>query len=113
VTSDRTVAIIGLGYVGLPLAISFTEAGLAVTGIDASTSRIAELADGRSPIDDIDDARLGAALAKGLRIVGPADARLADADVIVVCVPTPIDKAKVPDLSPVLSAAEMIDGILR
>ncbi len=112
-TSDRTVAIIGLGYVGLPLAISFTDAGLAVTGIDASTSRIAELAGGRSPIDDIDDARLGAALAAGLRIVGPADARLADADVIVVCVPTPIDKAKVPDLSPVLSAAEMIATGLR
>jgi len=113
VTSDRTVAIIGLGYVGLPLAISFTEAGLAVTGIDASTSRTAELAGGRSPIDDIDDARLRKALAAGLRIVGPADARLADADVIVVCVPTPIDKAKVPDLSPVLSAAEMIATGLR
>jgi len=113
VTSDRTVAIIGLGYVGLPLAISFTEAGLAVTGIDASTSRTAELAEGRSPIDDIDDARLRKALAAGLRIVGPADARLADADVIVVCVPTPIDKAKVPDLSPVLSAAEMIATGLR
>ena len=112
-TSDRTVAIIGLGYVGLPLAISFTEAGLAVTGIDASTSRTAELAGGRSPIDDIDDARLRKALAAGLRIVGPADARLADADVIVVCVPTPIDKAKVPDLSPVLSAAEMIATGLR
>ncbi|HEY7132038.1 MAG TPA: NAD(P)-binding domain-containing protein, partial [Candidatus Limnocylindrales bacterium] len=98
-TTDRSVAIIGLGYVGLPLAISFVEAGLEVRGIDASTGRVAELSAGRSPIDDIDDARLRAALDRGLRIIGPAEANLAEADVIVVCVPTPIDKAKVPDLS--------------
>ena len=112
-SDDRTVAIIGLGYVGLPLAISFIEAGLEVTGVDANTTRVAELCAGRSPIDDVDDDRLAAALERGLRIVGPADARLADADVIVVCVPTPIDKAKVPDLSPVLSAAELILTGLR
>ena len=112
-TNDRIVAIIGLGYVGLPLAISFVEAGLSVTGVDASSARVAELAAGRSPIDDISDERLGAALAGDLRIVGPADAELASADVIVVCVPTPIDKAKVPDLSPVESAAELIAGHLR
>ncbi len=112
-TTDRTVAIIGLGYVGLPLAVTFIEAGLAVTGVDASTTRVAELAAGRSPIDDIDDLRLQAAIDHGLRIVGPAEARLGDADVIVVCVPTPIDRAKVPDLSPVISAAELIATGLR
>ena len=111
--SDRTVAIIGLGYVGLPLAISFVEAGLTVAGVDASTGRVAELAAGRSPIDDIDDARLQAALARDLRIVGPSEARLAEADVVFVCVPTPIDKAKVPDLGPVESAAELIARDLR
>jgi UDP-N-acetyl-D-glucosamine dehydrogenase len=113
VTTDRSVAIIGLGYVGLPLAISFVEAGLEVRGIDASSARVTELAAGRSPIDDIDDARLKAALDRGLRIIGPDEAHLAEADVIVVCVPTPIDKAKVPDLSPVLSAAELIATGLR
>jgi UDP-N-acetyl-D-glucosamine dehydrogenase len=110
---DRRVAIIGLGYVGLPLAIGFTEAGLEVTGVDANAARVSELAAGRSPIDDIPDDRLGAALRSGLRIVGPGDAHLGDSDVIVVCVPTPIDKAKVPDLTPVVSAAEQILGALR
>jgi len=108
VRDDRRIVIIGLGYVGLPLSISFSEAGLGVRGVDASASRVAELAAGRSPIDDIDDARLQAALARGLSIVGPGDAGLADADVIFVCVPTPIDKAKVPDLGPVESAARLI-----
>ena len=112
-SSDSKLAIIGLGYVGLPLAISFVEAGLDVVGVDASERRVAELSAGDSPIDDIADDRLGAALAAGLRIVGPAQAKLGDADVIFVCVPTPIDKAKVPDLGPVLSAAELIAGGLR
>ena len=55
---DRRLAVIGLGYVGLPLAISFVEAGLEVEGIDAHPGRVAELSAGRSPIDDIPDARL-------------------------------------------------------
>jgi UDP-N-acetyl-D-glucosamine dehydrogenase len=110
---DRRIAILGLGYVGLPLAISFTEAGLEVAGVDANGGRVAELNAGRSPIDDIPDERLAAALARGLRIVAPDEARIAEADVVVVCVPTPIDKAKVPDLTPVLSAAELILTGLR
>ena len=112
-SSDSKLAIIGLGYVGLPLAISFVEAGLGVVGVDASPRRVAELSAGDSPIDDIADDRLGAALASGLRIVDPAGAQLGDVDVIFVCVPTPIDKAKVPDLGPVLSAGELIAGGLR
>jgi UDP-N-acetyl-D-glucosamine dehydrogenase len=112
-STDARLAIIGLGYVGLPLAISFVEAGLDVVGIDASPGRVAELSAGDSPIDDIADERLGAALAAGLRIVGPQDAGLDRVDVIFVCVPTPIDKAKVPDLGPVLSAGELIAGGLR
>ena len=55
---DRRLAVIGLGYVGLPLAISFVEAGLEVEGVDANPGRVAELSAGRSPIDDIPDARL-------------------------------------------------------
>jgi UDP-N-acetyl-D-glucosamine dehydrogenase len=113
VSNDSKVAIIGLGYVGLPLAISFVEAGLDVVGVDASARRVAELSMGDSPIDDIPDERLRGALAAGLRIVGTAAASLADADVIFVCVPTPIDKAKVPDLGPVMSAGDLIAGGLR
>ena len=113
VTSDTNLAIVGLGYVGLPLAISFVEAGLKVEGIDAHAPRVAELSAARSPIDDIPDERLAAALANGLRVVEPADASLGAADVIFVCVPTPITKAKDPDLGPVLRAAELIRAHLR
>jgi UDP-N-acetyl-D-glucosamine dehydrogenase len=110
---DARVAIIGLGYVGLPLAIAFEEAGLDVVGVDASQARVEELRRGSSPIDDISDERLVAALAKGLRIAGPAEADLPAADAIFVCVPTPITDSKDPDLGPVLSAAETIRGGLR
>jgi UDP-N-acetyl-D-glucosamine dehydrogenase len=110
---DARVAIIGLGYVGLPLAISFEEAGLQVVGVDASEGRVAELRGGTSPIDDISDERLRAALAKGLRVAPPEEGGLAEADAIFVCVPTPITDSKDPDLGPVLSAAELIAGALR
>ena len=115
-SEDTRVAIVGLGYVGLPLALSFAEAGTAVVGIDASAARVADLASGRSPIDDIDDARLQAALAAGsFRIVGSDEAAtdLAAADAVFVCVPTPIDEAKDPDLGPVLSAAALVAASLR
>ena len=112
-TSEPRLAIIGLGYVGLPLAISFVEAGLTVEGIDAYAPRVAELAAGRSPIDDIADDRLKAALARGLTVVEPAGAHLGEADVVFVCVPTPITKSKDPDLGPVLGAAGLIRGRLR
>ena len=61
-TQDRRVSIIGLGYVGLPLAIAFAEAGLEVEGVDASPARVAELNARHSPIDDVSDERLAAAL---------------------------------------------------
>jgi len=112
-TQDRRVAVIGLGYVGLPLAIAFAESGLEVEGIDASPGRIAELLARRSPIDDVTDERLGSALDGRLRVVAPVDARLPEADAIFVCVPTPITATKDPDLAPVLSAAELICGAVR
>jgi UDP-N-acetyl-D-glucosamine dehydrogenase len=107
------VAVIGLGYVGLPLAIAFAEAGLEVEGIDASPSRIAELLGRKSPIDDVSDERLSAALDGSLRVVAPVDASMSEADAIFICVPTPLTATKDPDLGPVLSAAELICGNVR
>jgi UDP-N-acetyl-D-glucosamine dehydrogenase len=112
-TTDSRVAIVGLGYVGLPLAIAFSEAGLTVQGVDAYGPRVAELTAGRSPIDDIPDERLAAALSRGLSVVEPDAADLAAVDVLFVCVPTPITKSKDPDLGPVLSAAQLIRKHLR
>jgi len=105
---DRHIAIVGLGYVGLPLAMAFVEAGLKVTGVDADPGKVATLGAGRSSIDDVDDARLAAALANGLTIASSATEDLSVADAIFVCVPTPIDQAKDPDLAPVLSAADTV-----
>ncbi len=107
------MAVIGLGYVGLPLAISFAEAGLTVDGVDAYPGRVTELNAGVSPIDDVTNERLAAALADGLTVRGPDTTDLAAADVIFVCVPTPITTTKDPDLVPVLAAAETIRSALR
>jgi UDP-N-acetyl-D-glucosamine dehydrogenase len=113
VHQDRCVAVVGLGYTGLPLAIAFVEAGLQVEGIDAYAGRVTELNARSSPIDDISDARLSAALDAGLRVVSPEDSRASEADAIFVCVPTPITSTKDPDLGPVLSAATFIGEHLR
>ena len=112
-TLDRCVAVVGLGYTGLPLAIAFVEAGLRVEGIDAYAGRVAQLNARSSPIDDISDERLSAALDAGLRVVAPEQARISDADAVFVCVPTPITPTKDPDLKPVLAAAGFIRDHLR
>ena len=112
-TDDQRVAIVGLGYVGLPLAIAFAEAGLDVTGVDLSELRVAELEARHSPIDDVSDERLASALDGTLTVSTVAAARLADADAIFVCVPTPLTSTKDPDLGPVTDAAESIARSLR
>jgi UDP-N-acetyl-D-glucosamine dehydrogenase len=109
---DRSVAVVGLGYVGLPIALAFAEAGLSVVGIDVSRERVEELAAGHSPIDDVEDERLTRALEAGFRVTSDGPAAVREADVAFVCVPTPITAAKDPDLQPVLAAAELIQGSL-
>ena len=110
---DRAVGVIGLGYVGLPLALAFTEAGLKVTGVDANPRRVEELNAGHSPIDDIADDRLRESLTAGLT-VSPADpGALEGVDVMIVCVPTPITQSKDPDLTPVLASADLVRRALK
>lgn len=112
-SNDSRVAVVGLGYVGLPLALAFSEAGLTVEGIDISDVRVRELNARRSPIDDVTDERLAAALDRGMRVVSQADSRVAKADVIFICVPTPITTTKDPDLTPVLRAAKFLRRRIR
>ena len=109
-TPPPQIAVIGLGYVGLPLAVAFTEAGCRVAGIDASINRTVELAHGHSPIEDITADRLREAIASGLSFhhTDAAAEAIATAEAVFVCVPTPVTASKDPDLSPVLSAAELI-----
>ena len=110
---DRSIAVIGLGYVGLPLALGFCEAGVRVAGVDSSERRVAELNEGHSPIEDITDERLGAALAAGFRAVAPDPDVVRAADAVFVCVPTPVTATRDPDLGPVLAAAELVRAGLR
>ena len=110
---DRRVAIIGLGYVGLPLGLAFRDAGLEVVGYESNPERLAALRDGHSPLDDVSDSRLADALAGGLRLCAPEEDGLSDADAIFVCVSTPITENNEPDLGPVMAAAEQVSGSLR
>lgn len=104
----RRIAVIGLGYVGLPLALSFLDAGLDVAGLDASPERVDRLGGGASPIDDVSDARLVEGLKRGLSVHGLDGTVVAAADMIVVCVPTPISDAREPDLRHVVDAARFV-----
>ena len=109
---DRRVTIVGVGYVGLPLAVSFAEAGLAVCGVDAEPSRVAGLTAGQSHVEDVSNARLRSAMRAGLRFQDTA-APFPAADAVFVCVPTPVDAAKAPDLGPVRRAAQMVQAALQ
>jgi UDP-N-acetyl-D-glucosamine dehydrogenase len=110
---DEVVGVVGLGYVGLPLAVSFAEAGFSVVGIEGNDARVQQVRAGRSPIGDVPDERLRRALGAGLEVEAPSAEGIARCDAVFVCVPTPIDEAKVPDLRPVLAAASTVRQGLR
>ncbi len=102
------VGVIGLGYVGLPLAVEFAKAGFDVTGFDVDGSKVAEINAGRSYILDVktDDV---AACVKAGRLRATTDmSKLGEMDAVDICVPTPLRKTKDPDMSYVVSAAEEI-----
>lgn len=100
------VGIVGLGYVGLPLASTFIRAGFTVTGFDLDTTKIEALAAGRSYIRHISEAQI-ARLYEGGRFSATAEvAALRDCDAILICVPTPLSRHREPDLSYVVATAE-------
>ena len=106
-TKNWTAGIIGLGYVGLPLAITATNAGLPVIGLDTDATYVDRLRAELSPIEDVPDEQLAAALAAGLEVTTDTD-RLAAADAIFICVPSPLGRNREPDLSYIRAAAETI-----
>ncbi|MDX6671697.1 MAG: UDP-N-acetyl-D-glucosamine dehydrogenase [Solirubrobacteraceae bacterium] len=106
-----TVGIIGLGYVGLPLAVAFAEAGSPVIGVDVDAERVESLRAGRSDIEDIPDSQL-AAIAERLTFDTDYGA-LRDADAVLICVPTPLTPQREPDLGPLLASTESLSGVLR
>ena len=100
------IAVLGLGYVGLPMCVEFARAGFQVQGVDSDASRVAQLRQGRSYILDLPDEVLHSI--QNNFHAGTDFAVLADSDIAVICVPTPLRKTKDPDLSYVLSAASEI-----
>jgi UDP-N-acetyl-D-glucosamine dehydrogenase len=112
-TRTAQVFILGLGYVGLPLATQFAKSGFPVTGLDVDEGKIAKLQAGTSYIQDVDTAEVQHLIGtQRLRASGDFE-QLKRADVIIICVPTPLDKSKKPDISYILSAAEHIQAGLR
>jgi UDP-N-acetyl-D-glucosamine dehydrogenase len=99
------ISVIGLGYVGLPLAVEFAKAGYRVTGIDADDERVAEINAGSCPIQDVDAQALKQVVDAGVFSATTDFAVLKDVDTISICVPTPLGKTKEPDISYIMSVS--------
>jgi UDP-N-acetyl-D-glucosamine dehydrogenase len=105
---NATAAVIGLGYVGLPLAMEIAAAGFKVIGIDLDPNKIASLKKGQSYILDVPEKLIAETVKSGKFIPTTDFSALADADTVSICVPTPLSKSRDPDISFILSATEEI-----
>ncbi len=107
----RTVGIVGLGYVGLPLAVAFAQEGCEVVAVDTDARRVQALAGGESYVEDVPSALLAQV---GARIrASTGYAALGEAEAVLVCVPTPLTRNREPDLGPLLDASRALAKVLR
>jgi UDP-N-acetyl-D-glucosamine dehydrogenase len=105
------VGVVGLGYVGLPLAVAFAEVGVEVVGVDYEPRLVAAVSAGESHVEDVSSERLRGVLE---RIVATTDyADLASCDAILIAVPTPLTRNREPDLGPLLASAQALSGVVR
>ncbi|HZM85171.1 MAG TPA: nucleotide sugar dehydrogenase [Blastocatellia bacterium] len=107
------VGVIGLGYVGLPLAVEFARGGLKVIGFDLDKSRVDSINRGQSYIPDVQTEMVGALVESGNLAAATDFSRLAETDAVIICVPTPLRKTKEPDISYILAAAEEVKAYLH
>jgi UDP-N-acetyl-D-glucosamine dehydrogenase len=105
------MGIVGLGYVGLPLAVHFAEAGNEVIGVEIDPQKVAGLREGRSHISDIPDDRLRGV--DGRITFTTRFVELHECDAIAICVPTPLTRNREPDLGPLLGSARALAGVIR
>ncbi len=110
---SAVIGIVGLGYVGLPLAVAFSEARLKVLGFDTQQKRADLVNEGQSYIADVDSGSLSAAVANNRLEATTDQGRLKEVDTICICVPTPLTKTKEPDLSYVTYESEEISKQLQ
>jgi len=109
----NSVGVVGLGYVGLPLAAAFARAGLEVTGVDLDESKVERLNSGESYIERVPSAELKTLVESGAFRATTDHAALGQADAICICVPTPLAEAHVPDLSAVEGTCRLIGEVLK
>ena len=112
--TDKTaiIGIVGLGYVGIPLALRYAEAGYKVIGFDIDSDKIEKISSGKTYIKHIPDADIQSAVDRGFEAT--TDFRRAtDADALILCVPTPLDLHREPDLSYVLNTMDSLLPYLR
>lgn len=107
------VAVIGLGYVGLPIAVEQAKCGFKVTGIDLDAERVKQINCGKNYIPDVQDEELAGLVKAGRLAAVKDDQVLAEADIVVICVPTPLTATRDPDISYIEQAAEQIAGHLH
>jgi UDP-N-acetyl-D-glucosamine dehydrogenase len=110
---EATVGVIGLGYVGLPLAVEVARSGFRVLGFDISEPVCSGINAGKSHVEDVPAETLAGYVGKKLIHATTDFSRLAECDAISICVPTPLNKTKDPDLSYVVAAAESVKASLR
>jgi UDP-N-acetyl-D-glucosamine dehydrogenase len=107
------VAVVGLGYVGIPLAVGFAEAGCRTIGFDLDQSRVKELQSGHSPLTTVPSGRINVLTEKNLLTFTGNKQELSESEAIIICVPTPLRTHLDPDISFILSAGEEIAPVLR
>jgi UDP-N-acetyl-D-glucosamine dehydrogenase len=112
-SKQAKLGVIGLGYVGLPLAVEFARAGFPVIGYDVDEKRVGELMAGKSYIPDVPSAHLAEVVKNGAFVATTDPKRLAEADIIDICVPTPLRKTKDPDMTYVVQAVEATAAVIR
>ncbi|MGB1285825.1 MAG: NAD(P)-binding domain-containing protein, partial [Aggregatilineales bacterium] len=110
-TRQAHIGVIGVGYTGLPLGIAFTDVGLQVTMIDIDRRKVEMLNRGVSYIEDVPSADVSAALTTGKLAASFDYAALQDADAVIICVPTPLQDDKDPDMSYVIQAVRDVAKI--
>lgn len=107
-TREAKIGVVGLGYVGLPLAVAFAQEGFTVIGMDVDPSKVASLNRGESYIEDISSAVLEPLVKNGLLRASTECADIATVDAISICVPTPLRKTKDPDISYIVHAVDCL-----
>ncbi|MGE5357818.1 MAG: nucleotide sugar dehydrogenase [Bacteroidales bacterium] len=112
-SGEARVGIIGMGYVGLPLALAFVERGFTVLGFDVDTVKVEKLSRGEGYIKHLDRGRIAAAVATGRLHATTEFTRLCEPDAILICVPTPLTPQREPDMTYVEHSAEQVRAALR